>query len=250
GRGGRDGRGLPARARAIRDRARARGAGARPGPVPGGVEVPVSALGRLSGAGRRRRRRRVRPERDAGPRRARAMRRRRGARPLRPAVLLSLIAVLVVLGGGWWWFRDSSLVAVSRVTVLGASGPDAGKIRQALEVSARGMTTLDVSMSQLRTAVSPYPVVKDLSVSTQFPHGMRITVIEQRPVGAITLGGHRIAVAADGTLLPNVVAPESLPAIPVRALPGGSRVTHSGTRAQVALLGAAPYELLTRISQV
>jgi cell division protein FtsQ len=169
---------------------------------------------------------------------------------MRPGVLLALIAVVVVLGGGWLWLRDSSLVAVTRVTVLGASGPDAAKIRQALEASARSMTTLDVSISQLRTAVSPYPVVRDLSVSTQFPHGMRITVLEQRPVGAITLAGHRTAVAADGTLLPNVPVPTSLPAIPVRVLPGGNRVTHAGTRAAVALLAAAPYQFLAHITQV
>ena len=37
--------------------------------------------------------------------------------------------------------------------------------------------------------MAPYPVVKDLRVSTQFPHGMRIHVIEQLPVGAIVAGG-------------------------------------------------------------
>ena len=31
--------------------------------------------------------------------------------------------------GGWLWFRDSSLVAVERVTVTGLSGPDARQIR-------------------------------------------------------------------------------------------------------------------------
>jgi cell division protein FtsQ len=112
------------------------------------------------------------------------------------------------------------------------------------------MTTLDVSMGQLRNAVSPYPVVKDISVSTQFPHGMRITVFEQRPVGAIVVAGHRTAVAADGTLLPNVPAPASLPAIPVRVLPGGNRVSQPGTRNAVAVLAAAPYQFLGRITQV
>jgi cell division protein FtsQ len=169
---------------------------------------------------------------------------------MRPRVLLALIALLLALGGGWMWLRDSSLVAVTRVTVVGPSGPDAGQIRRALESSARSMTTLDVSMSELRDAVSPYPVVKDLSVSTQFPHGMRITVVEQRPVGAILIGDRRTAVAADGTILHDVPASGSLPAIPVRVLPGGSRVTEPGTRNAVALLAAAPYEFLAHISQV
>jgi cell division protein FtsQ len=169
---------------------------------------------------------------------------------LRPRVLLSLIGLLLALAGGWMWLRDSSLVAVTRVSVSGVSGADAAQIRQALESSARNMTTLDVSLSQLRTAVAPYPVVKAISVSTQFPHGMRISVIEQRPVGAIVVAGRQTAVAADGTLLHDVVAPGSLPSIPVRIPPGGDRVSEPGTRNAVALLAAAPYQFLPRISQV
>lgn len=209
----------------------------------------MSALGRFAGAARERRER-TGAGRGARPGRVRAVRRRIVGWLLRPRVLLALIGVLVVLGGGWLWFRDSSLVAVTRVTVLGASGADAPQIRQALEASARSMTTLDVSIGQLRTAVSPYPVVKNISVSTQFPHGMRITVIEQRPVGAILVGGRRTAVAADGTLLHDVPASASLPAIPVRVLPGGDHVSAQGTRNAVALLAAAPYPFLGHISQV
>jgi cell division protein FtsQ len=169
---------------------------------------------------------------------------------MRPRVLLTLIGILLALGGGWMWLRDSSLVAVTRVSVIGASGPDASQIRQALESSARNMTTLDLSLSQLRTAVAPYPVVKQISVSTQFPHGMRIKVTEQRPVGAIVVAGRQTAVAADGTLLHDVVVPGTLPSIPVIVPPGGARVSAPGTRHAVALLAAAPYQFLSHISQV
>jgi cell division protein FtsQ len=159
-------------------------------------------------------------------------------------------AVVALLGGVWLWLRDSSLVAVDRVAVTGISGPDAGQIRQALTAAARNMTTLDVHMNQLRTAVAPYPVVKDLKVSTQFPHGMRIRVVEQIPVGAVTVGGRSIAVAGDGTLLHDVAASASLPAIPLRVVPGGTRVSDPQARAALAVLAAAPYQLLSRISQV
>src|SRR5581483_11912678 len=84
-------------------------------------------------------------------------RRRRGAtraprlprRLLDPRALIALIVVGALLGGGWLWFRDSSLVTVKRVTVTGASGPDAAAIRRALVAAAQGMTTLDVSVDQL-----------------------------------------------------------------------------------------------------
>ena len=82
------------------------------------------------------------------------------------------------------------------------------------------MTTLDVRVEQLKTAVAPFPAVKDLRVSAQFPHGMRIRVIEQVPVGAVVVGGRTIPVAGDGTLLHDVNASASLPTIPLRVAAG------------------------------
>jgi cell division protein FtsQ len=161
-----------------------------------------------------------------------------------------VVAALLLLGGAWLWLRDSSLVAVTRVTVTGATGADAGRIRSALAAAARTMTTLDVHMDQLRGAVAPYPVVKDVRVSTQFPHGMRIRVIEQQPVAVVVVGGRQIAVAGDGTLLHDAVAPGLLPQIPLRVAPGGRRLTDPDALHAVALLDAAPYQWLGRLSQV
>jgi cell division protein FtsQ len=180
------------------------------------------------------------------------------ARPLRhgvarlipgPKVGLALILVALGLGGGWLWLRDSSLVAIKKVQITGATGANAAQIRRALRVSARTMTTLDVRTDQLRMAVSPYPIVKRLEVSTHFPHGVSIRVIEQNPVGAVVVDGRTIAVAGDGTLLPTVSA-TGLPSIPLRIPPGGSRVSDPTARGAVAILAAAPSRLLESISQV
>jgi cell division protein FtsQ len=66
-----------------------------------------------------------------------------------------VLALLALAAGGWVWLRNSSLVAVQRVTVIGVSGRDADQIRAALTSAAHNMTTLDVKMSALRTAVAP-----------------------------------------------------------------------------------------------
>ncbi len=170
-------------------------------------------------------------------------------RLLDPRALIALVVAACLLGGGWLWFRDSSLVAVKRVTVTGASGPDAGQIRRALLAAAQGMTTLDVSIGQLRTAVAPYPVVKNLQVATQFPHGMRIRVIEQIPVAVASVGGTTIAVASDGTLLHDLSGASALPRIPLAVPPGGTRLT-GAARSSVSLLAAAPYQLLPHLALV
>jgi cell division protein FtsQ len=112
------------------------------------------------------------------------------------------------------------------------------------------MTTLDVHMDQLQSAVAPFPVVKALRVSTQFPHGMRIRVIEQIPVAAVVVAGRTIAVAGDGTLLHDAVVPQNLPTIPLSVLPGGTHLTDPRAMAAVVLLAAAPDQLLTHVSQV
>lgn len=163
-------------------------------------------------------------------------------------VLLVLLALLALAAGGWVWLRTSSLVAVKRVTIVGVSGRDARRIRAALTAAAHNMTTLDVKMAALRTAVAPYPVVKQLHVSTQFPHRLRIDVSEQVPVAMISAPGVRVAVSSDGTLLRGASVPGSLPTIPLSVSPAGTHV--SGATLQVIrLLAAAPYQLLAKVSQ-
>lgn len=182
----------------------------------------------------------------------RATRRRRPGRirarlpRIGPKVLLAVILVLALLGGAWLWVRQSSLVAVKRVSVAGASGPDAAQIRAALISAAHDMTTLDVQMSHLRTAVSPYPVVKALRVSTQFPHGMRIRVIEQVPVAVLQVDGRRTPVAGDGTLLHDVTTGAELPSIGLTVAPGGTQLTGMANT-EVRMLAAAPYQLLPKV---
>jgi cell division protein FtsQ len=168
---------------------------------------------------------------------------------LRVKVGIAVLGVVLLLGGAWLWVRDSSLVAVRRVSIAGVYGPDAGQIRSALRLAALNMTTLDVREGQLRTAVAPYPIVKNLHVSTQFPHGMRIDVVEQLPLGALIAGRQAVAVSGDGTLLRDAPA-GSLPAIPVASLPGGSTVTDPGVMSALALLAATPSRLESRISEV
>jgi cell division protein FtsQ len=177
--------------------------------------------------------------------------RRRLLRRLPRPGLRSLGVVLVLLAiaaGGWVWLRNSSLVAVNRVTIVGVSGRDAQPIRAALTSAAHNMTTLDVKLAALRTAVAPYPVVKQLHVSTNFPHAMRIEVSEQVPVATISAGGVQVAVASDGTLLRGTSVPGLLPTISLPVAPGGTHV-HGATLDVVRLLAAAPFQFLAKVSQ-
>lgn len=166
-----------------------------------------------------------------------------------PRLMIGLVGGLILLGGAYVWLRDSSLVAVQSVRIAGASGPDAAQIRAALRSAARTMTTLDVKMGALQTAVAPFPAVKSLDVSTQFPHGMNIQVREQAPVAIVSAPGRRIPVAGDGTLLRDSRANLQLPTISLSVAPGGARLTGYAL-SEARLLAAAPWQLLGRLSGV
>jgi cell division protein FtsQ len=182
----------------------------------------------------------------------------RGATAKRLGIAL---AVLALLGGGWLLLRNSPLVAVQHVQVTGVQGVDAGPIEAALQTAAKRMSTLNVNVGALRAAVAPYRVVRAVGVTTQFPHGLRIHVVEQLPVAALAVGGVHTAVAADGVVLgTDLLASERVP-LPAIALAAGSpaladlrsvdgHVEDATARAELSVLGAAPRVLLGWVSRV
>ena len=149
--------------------------------------------------------------------------------------LLAAAGILAVLVAGFFWLRESSLVGVENVSITGASGPDAPRIEAALRSVARDMTTLNVQQDELEEAVEPFPTVADLRLESDFPHGLRIEVIEREPVAIIQQGDHRMPVLAGGTVLRGATAPDDLPQI------DEERPEHV-----LDLLGAAPRPLLRR----
>ncbi len=199
----------------------------------GGVALPVR-MPPLAGA-RRRLAARVRPP---SSRRVRI-------------VIVAMAVSGIVLGGGWMWLRGSSLVAVRRVRVNGLSGADARAIEGALSAAARRMTTLEVSPGALRAAVSQYPEVSSVTATASFPHELHIHVVEQPPVAALSAGGLRTAVAADGVVLGPALLSSSLPNVYSSTAPGpGHRVTGSSLLAALTVLAAAPAPLARLVSGV
>jgi cell division protein FtsQ len=99
-------------------------------------------------------------------------------------------------------------------------------------------------------AVAPYTVVKDLRVQTQFPHGLRIDVIERLPVAALDIGGQRVPVAGNGTVVRGLPAPANVPTLPISRLPTATGVTDRTTLIELAVLDAAPPLLRARVAQI
>ena len=160
-------------------------------------------------------------------------------------------AVVAVLAAGHLlWLRDSAFVEVRTVTVTGLVGADSERIQAALTATARGMTTLHVDREKLDRAASAFPVVHAIEVRTDFPHAMRIHVVQEVPAAVLASGSSRTAVAADGTVLTGLAVPRGVPVIHLSgALPRG-RVTGRADLARVKVAGGAPAALRARVEAV
>ena len=164
-------------------------------------------------------------------------------RPRRSRLIAVLVALVVLAAGYWFWFRDSSLVAVRHVDVVGVTIGDRARISSELTDLAEKMTTLDVDAAKLESAAKAYPTVGSIDVDADFPHGLRIEVIERPPVMLVAAGGRQIAAAADGTLLPDVAVPDGgLPTLELKKPPppGG---LEGAAADQAVIAGAAPEPL-------
>ena len=166
----------------------------------------------------------------------------------RLAALVLLVAALAALYT--FWLRDSSFVRVDKVTVSGLDRADTARVQAKLAEAARQMTTLDVDEAALRRAVADEPIVQSISVQTDFPHGLKISIVQNRPVAMLVAGGREVAVAPDGTLLDGVNASASVPVIRLGALPGNGHLPDGTARERVFVAAAAPPRLLARTQSI
>ena len=90
-----------------------------------------------------------------------------------------------------FWVRDSSLVAVDNVDVVGVTSGDRAQIVGELTKVAEDMTTLHVDAARLDEAARAFPTVAAISIDPNFPHGMRIEVTERPPAMVVSAAASR-----------------------------------------------------------
>jgi len=163
----------------------------------------------------------------------------------------ALAAAAVLCLGYLFWFRDSALVRVDEVVVTGLTTKDDRRLREALTAAARDMTTLHLRIDQLERAAEGYPVVRSIQATADFPHRLRIHVIERKPTAVLVSGsGRRIAVAADGSLLSAFPTRARLPVVRINGRPSGDRLRGRVGLGLLAAINVAPAVIARRIRQV
>jgi cell division protein FtsQ len=164
-------------------------------------------------------------------------------------VLAGALLAIAGLALGWLWFRDSSFAAVERVTITGSGSSEQAQVREALETTARGMSTLHLDSGALKSVVEPFSSVADLRVRPDFPHDLRIEVVEHEPVAAVRTGGSVVPATGGGLLLDGVRA-AGLPSVTTKAPLDGRHVSDERTLAALAVAAAAPPALRARAERL
>jgi len=203
-----------------------------------------------TGARRPPRRPKVRRARSR-PRPLRALRRAVSATSWRYRLGIVVVLAAALAAGYFLWLRDSSLVAVTNVDVVGVTSGDRQRIVDELTRAAEGQTTLHVDPAKIEHVAAAFPTIANVTVDANFPHGMRIEISERPPALLAKSGGQEVAVAADGTLLTGVEPDDAdaLPVLDVDQPPTGAKLDGEDLQ-QALILGAAPAPLAPLIEGV
>ena len=139
-----------------------------------------------------------------------------------------------------FWFRDSSLVRVNDVEVVGVTS-EREAIVAALTDLGEQMTTLNVDEEELERAALAFPTVAAIDVDPNFPHGLRLEITERRPAMVSSNGKEQVPIAADGTVLTGVPVPdEALPELELDADDLAAGRLEGDALQQALAVGAAP----------
>ncbi|HEY1597243.1 MAG TPA: FtsQ-type POTRA domain-containing protein [Thermoleophilaceae bacterium] len=169
---------------------------------------------------------------------------------VRRRMIVALLLAVALLSLYRFWFKDSSFVRVEHVTVTGLTTNDAPRIRLALTAAAHNMSTLDMQDGALNAAVSSFPVVKSVVARPSFPHTLKIHVIEEQPAAVLAVGGERLLLAPDGSVLRGVVTGHPLALIRSSGTVPQDTLSDRVPLSALHVAAAAPAELADRITTV
>jgi cell division protein FtsQ len=163
---------------------------------------------------------------DAFVLRRRALRQAQGRRRL--MLLLGCVAVVVAVVG-YWGLRMSSAFDVTRVQVVGTSGPLGSEVEAAVASQTQGKSLLGMDAGAIQRKVEAIPFVRSARVDRAFPHTLAVHVVPYTPAAYAMIGKQVYPISSDGRVLADH---GKVPrAAPVVLLPDGTTLTvgqHTG----------------------
>jgi cell division protein FtsQ len=166
---------------------------------------------------------------------------------------LALASLLLLIVGGTvvWRLQKSSLFVITQVQVTGAHDLDAGRVVQAAGVI--GKPLYRVNIAAVQRAVAQLPLVQSDTVTTSWPHTVRIGIRERQPWGTWQSGGQNYLVDAQGKVLDIVSAPEPHTIYDLDATPGlqlGDQVDGDAIRLADQLIEELPATISQQVAKL
>jgi cell division protein FtsQ len=171
-------------------------------------------------------------------------------RPTRKGVAIALIVAVALTIPAWLLLRNSSLVAVEQVRVVGLSGYYDKQARRAVIAEAEQMTTMNVDEQSLADAAGAFVNVAGVKVNSDFPHKLTIYVDVRRPVAAAKVGNEMVGLTGTGLILSSSSSLSSLPTVKVAGRLTNNHITDEKALGAVKVLGAAPDVLLRQVKSL
>jgi cell division protein FtsQ len=149
---------------------------------------------------------------------------------------------------------NSSVFRVGRVEVVGVVNLSADAVRAMAKVPPEA-TLIRFPSDQVAARVAKDPWVESVTVSRVFPDGMRIRVVERRPIAMVDAGATFWLVDAGGTILAQRTAEQTSTTIVIRDVPGldpkpGRRTASEPLLNAVKVLAGLPASLVSTVKSV
>lgn len=171
-------------------------------------------------------------------------------RPSRWTLLVSFLVLVAIVAGGFMLVRNSSLVEVREVKVVGLSGYYDKQARSAVVSEAMQMTTMNFNAERVQEAAAGFVDVAGVRVETDFPHGATIFVDVRRPVLVARLNGRTVTLSQNGEVITTATSVAGLPKIEASGSVVNNRVTGGKALSAARLLGAAPDVLMRKVDAI
>lgn len=159
--------------------------------------------------------------------------------------LLAAAVVVALVGGGLYLVYFSETLSVQGVDVVGTETLTENDVIVAAAVPTGGpLATVDLLAIERR--VASLEPVRSVDVTREWPHDVRITVIERVPVAVIELGGVIRAVDSEGAVFNSYKrAPAGLPRIETVGLPDRDALQEA-----VTVVDALPAEVTAAVDHL
>src|SRR3954452_7934322 len=159
--------------------------------------------------------------------------------------VLAVVLVLAVVGVGIYAVWFSSWLAVDHIEVSGAQTVSAGDLRTRSGID-EGEPLARVDLARAERRIGALAVVKSVSVTRQWPHGVLISVQEREPIAVVEIGGQLRGVDEDGVVFRTYKkAPPGLPRVETSI-----GTTSDALKEAAKVVAALPQDLSLQVDHV